>query len=104
MNYFELKTLNTPVILIFIFIFVFKHYFIAYKYSVPRGLIAGLCVMVFIFATFLILMVLKLRSNAKILARAYAQVGIQLDAIKRDKIEGDRAVEEASRGIYCVHL
>lgn len=60
--------------------------------------------MVFIFATFLILMVLKLRSNAKILARAHAQVGIQLDAIKRDKIEGDRAVEEASRGIYCVHL
>ena len=60
--------------------------------------------MVFICATFLILLVLKLRSNAKILTRAYAQVGIQLDAIKREKIEGDRAVEEASRGIYCVHL
>ena len=77
---------------------------LAYRHSVPRGLIAGFCVMVFICATFLILLVLKLRSNAKILTRAYAQVGIQLDAIKREKIEGDRAVEEASRGIYCVHL
>ena len=60
--------------------------------------------MIFICATFFMLMVLKLRANAKILSRAYAQVGIQIDAIKRDKIDGDRAVEEASRGIYCVHL
>ena len=56
------------------------------------------CVLLFIFV------MCKLRTNKKAIASENARIVELTEVCVREQLEGEKAVEEAEKGVYCVHL
>lgn len=72
--------------------------------DVSLGLIGGVIVMGLVCVLLFIFMVCKLRSNKKALESEDTRIQEITEACLREQLEGEKAVEEAEKGVYCVHL
>lgn len=72
--------------------------------GISGGLIGGVVVMGVVCIGLFFFLLWKIKSNKKALEAAKAYLKDQTEATKREREEGERALEEAAKGIYNVRL
>lgn len=72
--------------------------------DISLGLIGGVIVMGLVCVMIFMFIMWKLRTNKKAIESENARIQELTEACTREQLAGEKAVEEAEKGVYCVHL
>lgn len=72
--------------------------------DVSLGLIGGVIVMGLVCVMIFMFIMWKLRTNKKAIESENARILELTEACTREQLAGEKAVEEAEKGVYCVRL